>query len=285
MSNPFKAIGKVFKKVVKVVKKIALPALAIGAAVLTGGAALGILPSIGVLGAKVGLSAGLSAILSTAGQSALIGAGGALLMGKNPIKGATMGFVTGGVLGGLGVMNNPLGIENMAKGMNPGGLVSDTLANASKNVAAINAAGPELASQAANSTLGLGAMANGAAGVAGSATPTIAGAATMPTVASSPVTTATTAARTAPTGLGGFVERNPFLAAQMVQGLGSGLQAGAEAKQRTKEQKRREANYRDYSGLFERGDWPNQFAANDAPRNYRWAIDRVTGQPYKEYVA
>ena len=41
MSGVFKAVGKVFKGVVKVIKKVALPALAIGAIVLTGGAAIG----------------------------------------------------------------------------------------------------------------------------------------------------------------------------------------------------------------------------------------------------
>ena len=73
MSNPFKAIGKVFKKVVKVVKKIALPAIMIGAAVLTGGAALGLLPSVGsMLGAGgLGLSAGLTSVISSAGTGAL----------------------------------------------------------------------------------------------------------------------------------------------------------------------------------------------------------------------
>ena len=51
MSKLLKSIGKVFKKIVKVVKKFALPILAIGAIVLTGGAALGLaLPSLGSVG-------------------------------------------------------------------------------------------------------------------------------------------------------------------------------------------------------------------------------------------
>ena len=114
-------------------------------------------------------------------------------------------------------------------------------------------------------------------------------AATMPTVAanaaSSVVNSATTAGRTGATGLGGFLERNPILAGQVVSGIGSGLQAGAEAKSRSKEQKRREANYRDTSGLFRPGDWGGGAVNGDAPRDYRWALDRVTGQPYKEYLA
>jgi hypothetical protein len=58
MSGLFKSIGKIFKKVVPVLKKIALPALAIAAVVVTGGAALGLLPGIAGLG---GLAASLGA--------------------------------------------------------------------------------------------------------------------------------------------------------------------------------------------------------------------------------
>lgn len=106
MSNPFKAIGKVFKSVVKVVKKVALPALMIGAVVLTGGAALGALPALGTILGSVGISGTLASVLGGAISMGAVGAVGGFITGG--MKGAKMGFLggalTGGVLGGVGVI-------------------------------------------------------------------------------------------------------------------------------------------------------------------------------------
>jgi hypothetical protein len=89
MSGLFKSIGKIFKKVVKVLKKVALPALAIAAVVVTGGAALGLLPAIAGLGglaASLGASPLIAGVLSAAGTGATLG--------------AITGFVTTGKLSG-----------------------------------------------------------------------------------------------------------------------------------------------------------------------------------------
>lgn len=105
MSGVFKAIGKVFKSVVNVVKKIALPALMIGAVVLTGGAALGLLPAVGTMIGGLGLSAGLTTVLTGAITYGALGAGigglTAAISGKNILKGATTGFIGGAIGGGL----------------------------------------------------------------------------------------------------------------------------------------------------------------------------------------
>lgn len=106
MSGVLKGIGKVFKKVVKVVKKVAIPALAIGAIVLTGGAALGLLPAVGTLVGGLGLSAGLTTVLTGAITTGAIGAGAGLLTGgiKGMSKGFLMGAATGGIMAGAGLM-------------------------------------------------------------------------------------------------------------------------------------------------------------------------------------
>lgn len=113
MSGVFKAIGKVFKKVVKVVKKVAIPALMIGAIVLTGGAALGVLPAMGTMLGGIGISGTLASVLggaiSMGAVGAVTGGLGAAASGKSIWKGAQTGFLvgaaTGGVMGGLGAVS------------------------------------------------------------------------------------------------------------------------------------------------------------------------------------
>lgn len=117
MSNPFKAIGKAFKAVVKVVKKVAVPALIIGAVVLTGGAALGALPAIGSVLGSIGITGTMASVLGGAISSAAVGAGvgglTAAISGKDVwsgIKGGALtGAITGGIAGGLGMIS-PNGI-------------------------------------------------------------------------------------------------------------------------------------------------------------------------------
>ena len=105
MSGIFKAIGKIFKKVIKIVKKVLPYALMIGAVVLTGGAALGILPAVGTVLGGLGLSAGVTSILTGAVISGAVGAGlGAItsaVTGNSILKGATAGFIGGAISGGV----------------------------------------------------------------------------------------------------------------------------------------------------------------------------------------
>lgn len=287
MSNPFKAIGKVFKKVVKVVKKVAVPALAIGAAVLTGGAALGVLPSIGALGAKVGLSAGLSSILSTAGQGALLGGGLSLVTGGNPLKGATRGFLAGGLMGATGLMTDPLGLEGMAA-TNGGlagttGVLPDPTGPLSAQGIADGAMAAAGGAPATATGLGLDSLAQAGSSVTSAATPITAG--SLPSGIAELASKAGPIVSTAPASTGGFLglgNMNPLIAAQLIQGVGGGLAAGAEAKERRREREQRRENYSDTSGLFS-DDWGSDIGPMQ--RNYRWSIDKVTGQPFKEYLS
>jgi hypothetical protein len=104
MSGVLKSVGRVFKKVAKVVKKVAPYALAVGAVVLTGGAALGALPAVGTMVASLGLPTALTGALtgaiSGAGISGAIGLATGGLKGLK--KGALIGGLTGGALGAMG---------------------------------------------------------------------------------------------------------------------------------------------------------------------------------------
>lgn len=282
MSNPLKAIGKVFKKVGKVVKKVALPALAIGAAVLTGGAALGVLPGIGSIGSSLGLSAGLTSVLSTAGQSALLGAGTSLITGGNPLKGATRGFVAGAALGGLdrfaGGSGQPLG--NWGTGAKQ---TAADVAGQSGGLGSVLSEGPITSTPGTNA-------------ISSSVGATTAVPSTVAPIASSPVINAVTPASVAQTtqtaggGLGGFLSRQPYLLPSLIQGVGGGLSAAAQAKEdrRTRQEGRDyiAGNYEGSGNFYPSGvdtySTPSQGAFK---RDWKWSIDPKTGQPFKEYVA
>lgn len=259
MSGVIKSIGKAFKKVTKVIKKIALPALAIGAVVLTGGAALGLLPSIGALGGSLGLSAGLTGILSTAASGATFGFAGALLTGKNPIKGATMGLVTGAVAGGIGALASPTASTAATGASTAGG-------------GAASAASPGAAMgngvQAMNvnsSVAGLGGIGSATAPGVAAITPSAAGAvAAAPQVAAVPTGSSG--------GFMGFLNRNPTLTAGLIQGIGSGMVASEQSKQAERERAAVAANYGDMGGLF---TMPEGYGATGQP-----AAERYDGAVY-----
>lgn len=262
MSGVFKAIGKAFKAVVKVVKKVALPALAIGAVVLTGGAALGALPSLGAMGAKLGLSAALQGVLSTAGTSALIGAGVAAATGKDIIKGATGGFITGGVLGGLGAVTGGLGgaAQTAKAGAQAAG---STAAQGAGTVAQAAGATAGTAAQAAGGAITAGAApftANmaGLGGLAADAAASTAGAfgSAIPAAASGLASAAAPASVSPLSSVGNvangalkFIANNPVPVGMALQGLGAGLSAKAQADAAREEREAIAKNYTT-SGLF-----------------------------------
>jgi len=108
MSGVLKAVGTVFKKVLKVAKVVLPIALAVGAVVFTGGAALGLgLPTWGAAVASVFGNSTLGLIATgavvQAGYGAIIGGVMAAAGGKDIMKGmqggALVGAVTGGVTG------------------------------------------------------------------------------------------------------------------------------------------------------------------------------------------
>lgn len=217
MSGLFSSIGKIFKKVVPVLKKIALPALAIAAVVVTGGAALGLLPGIAGLGglaASLGASPLIAGVLSAAGTGATVGMiGGLLTTGSisGAIKGASMGLLTGAAAGGISGALGGLG----------GGIPAPDL----------NAAAPlDLAPVSAATTLpgGLGAAstasaADVASNLAGQAASGIGGAMAQ---AGGGLVEASGGGG----GILGFLNRNPLLASGLMKGIGSALQQRSQMK-------------------------------------------------------
>lgn len=288
MSNPIKAIGKVFKAVVKVVKKIAIPVLAIGAAVVTGGAALGLLPSLGSIAGGLGLSAGLTTVLTTAGQGALLGMGAAAITGKSILKGATAGFVTGGVLGGLGAAT---GLSGTAANGGVNGAANGTASTATSTISPV---AEGLGSAVTNGSLG---TVNGAVTVA----PTISPAA-LANAASAPLDLGLPALK-ASTGLGGalksvvsapfdaFGKMHPYTQASVIQGVGNGISSYAQAKaEREKEERDRQQIEESYSSIG--SSWAPQASAglgsamanSSTGRRYVWQVDPKTGDVFQKAV-
>lgn len=221
MSGLLKGVGKIFKKVVRVVKKIALPALAIGAVVLTGGAALGIMPALSTSIASLGLSPALSGVLVSAAKGATMGFVTSAATGGNPLKGATTGLMLGGALGAVSQVAKPA-----------------TAALGAGSSGASSAAGA--ATDAAVSLPGTGATISlpnvGASQIAGVAAPAAA-------------TAATTATTAGGGGLLSFLNQNPILAGQVLQGVGGGLMAKAQAGEERKLLKQLGANYDGFAGV------------------------------------
>jgi hypothetical protein len=242
VSNPFKAIGKAFKAVVKVVKKVALPALAIGAVVLTGGAALGVLPALGGAGgllAGIGITGPLAGVLTSAATSATIGAVGSALTGGSIIKGATTGLIVGGAMGGLGALMNPAAsASNAVSAAGNATKTGATAANAAGNVA--TTALPSATSQASAFTKAFTPFAgNGAV-------PALGG---VPTVAAVPTSVAAVPAAASVPSSGGFLSsvlgNDPMVRAMAVQGLGNGISAASASRD---QQRAREQIIDNYSG-------------------------------------
>jgi len=257
VSNPLKAIGRAFKAVVRVAKKVALPALAIGAVVLTGGAALGALPKVGALLAKAGIKGALASTLTAAAKGATIGAVGSALTGGNVVKGATAGFVTGGILGGANAaLGGVKGLGTAAAGSGGSSSAASNALNVIDNgkIAAMGSG--------ATATQGLGsAVASAGLGNAASAVPT---AAAVPSSG----------------GILGFMNQNPVMAGMAVQGLGQGLMAREQAKQQERDAAETAANYSDLSGLPQYRSQGNNFApANQVFNSAIYAGKRVTLDP------
>lgn len=298
MSNPLKSVGKVFRKVVKFVKKIALPVIAVAAVVLTGGAALGVFGATGLAGlaGSVGLSAtsGLGAVLISAAKAATFGAVTSAVMGKNPIKGATMGFMTGGLLGAVGALpggTGPMSALGLGKSAAEQAAASQ-LANgaagvtsqAMSNVGAINAAGSAAVNGTAPALAGAGAASAAPIASSGFLTPAAEAAASAAPAASAaaPATVgggvaqtagATTAAQTAAgAGNSGFLSgmfNDPMTTGMLIQGAGTGFSALAASKDASKERKQYAKNYEGIAGSVFRLPQNNAGAAlPDAGRTF-----------------
>lgn len=269
MSGIIKGIGKAFKKVGKVVKKYALPALAIGAVVLTGGAALGVLPaaaSMGGIASSLGLSSGLSAVLTSAARAATFGAVGSALTGGNPIKGATRGFMIGGALGGIGAMTQGAG-GPMSAGANATADATGTLPGTGAQIGLPTAqAAAEASSMPLDQAMswapsgGFPAAAQGGGLGIGSALTRAGG------------------------GALDFLNKNPIVSGSLIQGIGAGMMASAQAKEERRQREEEAASYNtDPNSLFSIGGAQQQAFAPGASTplpyaNAKYVYDKNSGK-------
>lgn len=269
MSGLFKGggIGKIFKKVVKVVKKVALPALAIAAVVVTGGAALGLLPGIAGLGglaASLGASPLIAGVLSAAGTGATIGAiGGLVTTGslKGAIKGATTGFVTGAITGGIGGALGGGVTGSVGTAAQAGGSVLDGVAPL--------ASMPETLTGVVNGLPSMGQVASGIGGAVGQAASGIGSG--LGQAATSLVGTSAGSGG----GILGFLNRNPLLASGVMKGIGGALQSKAQLdviKQRR--------NSYDVNGVFQPYQMSDADNGQDPGQRYN---EVIYGQGQYEY--
>ena len=253
----------------KTVKKVALPVLAVGAVVLTAGAALGALPAMGPLLGSIGIKGALAGILTSAAKAATFGAVGSLLTGGNPIKGATQGFLLGGAMGGVAALAAP------AAGA---GAAAQTAAGtaAGKGASGLGAA----AAKATGATAAGTGAATAAAAVPGEAAMRAAwGVGAPASVASSAAPAASLApvASTAPVvssggGLGSFLgNMHPLVQGQMISGIGQGIAANEDAKDRRREREAIENNYADTSGYFRLDQSQRQGLGNLQPAAQRYS--------------
>lgn len=211
----FSGLKKVFKKVTKVLVKVAPIALLAGAAIFTGGAALGLAPFAGGWGAaaagfasNLGLTGALGSVVTgavtQAGYGALAGGLISGVTGGDPLKGAQMGAltgaVTGGVTGGLGFATDPLGgaAAQAAPGATPA-----TSPTGFASFTAPNGVGPVTGPAAADLTLSTGA-------------------------AVGPTTSTVAPAASTPSGFGSFVDKE--VVGRTLAGLGQGYLEGQTAK-------------------------------------------------------
>lgn len=271
MSGLFKSIGKIFKKVAPVLKKIVLPALAIAAVVVTGGAALGLLPgiaSLGGLAASLGATGILPGILTAAGTGATIGMlGGLVTTGslKGAIKGASMGLVTGAVTGGIsGALGGGL---TAATGAQTGAATAagGTGVSSVADLATVNSAIPDVAGHFMEATGSIGQAASGIGGVGGIGQAVAAG-----------------AGGSGGGGILGFLSKNPMLASGLMKGIGSALQGNPQAQEYARRRKSYEGvnAYSPYQvgsidGLQDAGERFNTVVYGNGMYDYDPATGRV----------
>jgi hypothetical protein len=229
MSGIVNAIGKVFspismllpKKIGNVVRKVAVGALMVGAVVMTGGAALGLLPSMGAMVGGLGLSAGLTSVLSGAISTGAVGALGGFLK-SGSLKGAATGFAMGAATGGIMGATGMLGANGLIGGgkaiAGSSGLLPSSGALAQAPALGLAGSAPSIA----------GVSLSGAGATASSLLPSIGGAA----AAAAPAAVAGAAgALPSIAGLGGGLAQNPMLMSSLLSGVSQAF-APDEYKQR-----------------------------------------------------
>lgn len=283
MSGIVKTLGKVFlapiahvlpKKYRKVVRKVALGALMVGAVVMTGGAALGVLPSMGAMVGGLGLSAGLTTALTGAISTGAVGAVTGMLTGgfKGATKGFLLGAATGGVLGGLGVLG-PNGLIGGGKAV--AGAASNSLSSAAPSFATASLPGATTAP-----ALGLaapGTISGGIGAGLSSAAPSFASAA-LPAASTNLAALPAMPSLAAPAaasggGIGGFMAQNPMMTMMAGQAL-TGLATPSASTEAAKAAEKEGATL--FSGAYSNGGF-------GAPGGYAVPGSLKAGQPTKRF--
>jgi len=258
MSSVFKGIKKIFKKVVKAIKKIAPIALAVGALVFTGGAALGLSFAKGgwaaaassltsSLGSGV-LGSAITGAITQAGTAAAIGGIASSIGGGSFSKGARAGAVTGAITGGLlsgyNALRNPAAQAGQGGGVTIDAATGQPIEGGATTFPLPDGAAPPQMT---------------AIDATGTAITPAANVATAPAPRGGGLLSKVI-------GKGGWIERNPELAGGLIKGVGQGLLSGAagddELAYLREQQRLRGANYE----------------GTDPGQNYQTAAPSVGGQ-------
>lgn len=249
MSGVLKKIGKVFKKVIKVVKKVLPYALIGAAAIFTGGAALGILPTFGTavggLVSSLGVGSSLGGVLTGAITKAGIGGLAGLALGGK--KGAVSGLMGGALLGAVGGLSGA------------GGAAAQTAGTATP---------PSVAGAIPAASTGFSVPIDGSPMA-------VPGVGTAPAFASSMPSAGGG-------GLMGMVN-NPLIMSQMIQGLGGGIAARSEMRARERAEEKEAANFSVSGGLLDPSNMSgyNPQAGSgqyDQNQQFNWTYDARQGK-------
>lgn len=288
MSGVLKSIGKAFKKIIKVAKVVLPIALAVGAVIFTGGAALGLLPTfsaaiggvVGSLGLGTALTGALTGSIVSAGFGSAIGGltsaakGGSIIKGMQ--KGALTGAVTGGVLGAV----NP-STFGIVKGLDGATTTANALRNGGNAFAAAGSKASGLSAVGVHETGGLlNPAGTQAAGVLPGGYPATAPVGGYPQI---PMGGAPAGG-----GVGGFLNSNPLLAGSVISGAAKALSGDSVGKAAEAEAQAREKAAQDaYGGAYSGSSNPFGLRPIGAPpaiqpSNYytppapRWRYDPTT---------
>ena len=233
MSGLVKGAKKVFKKVTKVVKRVLPIVLAAAAIYFTAGAAMGFAPAAGGwAGAAASMTSGLTGTLGSvvtgavtqAGQAAAIGGLMSEATGGKFADGARQGAVAGAVLGGVSGFASGPAVPAMVEGS----AVTDGAGGHFANMSPAPVAPGTMQAAAQGNATGLFSNApNVQPGVQGFGQ----------------------SVKGLMQGVGEFAKENPAITGGIIQGLGTGFSAQAQAdEERKAEERKRKQIEHNYSG-------------------------------------
>lgn len=296
MSGVVKAVKKVFKPIVKVVKKIAVPLLIAGAVILTGGAALGVLPAVGTVLGSIGISGTLGTVLTgavtSAGWGAVIGGATSALTGGSFMDGVKQGALVGGITGAATGLLAP-GIVSNIPGATPSGAAPAPVAAPVSTSGGSSALSPvAVTAKPIPTSIHAPVVGPGAAPSGSMASRILA----APSSTSSPSGFSISRVATTPgpastsgsggfLGTGGWLERNQYLAGTAVSGLGQGLLASAGADNGADERRYQRENYDTGGSEWEtRGRRAEANVGSGSARTFNTAEQRPVMGPAQQKV-